>query len=250
MALPFTFSGLSTAQMSDLDANFAALGALTAIPCLVAGTNNLSLTPLANTPTLSAYGNYQPFVTVAAGGNTGAVTAVFSGLPILNVYKDTAVGPINLAGGEIVAGNLIFLVYDAALNSGAGGFHLITRVGTSSTPLSATTSVVTVGAVTFSAAAMSGNGTGYGIIARGGTQAGGFSDTTPTAALLLAAFPGAVIGSTFQTLLSNTTADTETLLAGSGVTVTGTATVAAGATRLFHAVFTAVGASPTVIFYG
>ena len=124
MSLPYTFANLTTAQLSYLDANFAAVGALTPIPCGTAGTNALALTPLANSPTVTQYANYGAFSGVVAVTNTGAVTAQVSSLPVLSVYKDTAAGPTALTGGELVAGNAFYLVYDAALNSNAGGFHL------------------------------------------------------------------------------------------------------------------------------
>lgn len=127
MALPVTFAGLTAAQMAQLDQNFAALGALTAIPCVVSGTNVLTLTQTANTPTIPGYVNYQGFLGAAAGTNTGGVTANVGGLGARNVYKDTAAGPAVLTGGEIFIHNLVILIYDSALNSGAGGFHLQAR---------------------------------------------------------------------------------------------------------------------------
>jgi hypothetical protein len=126
MPLPFIFANASTVTTPQLDANYAALGALTAIPCTVAGTNALTLTGLVNTPTVSAYSNYQPFSAVAVATNTSTTIARFGALPALNVYKDSTSGPTTLVGGEIVVGNLITLIYDASLNSGAGGFHLQT----------------------------------------------------------------------------------------------------------------------------
>lgn len=126
MPLPFIFAAATTVTTPQLDANFAALGALTAITNTAAGTNAITLTPLANTPSVSAYANYQPFSFVAVATNTGVVTARYAGLALLNAYKDSATGPVLLTGGEIVAGNLVTLIYDASLNSGAGGFHVQT----------------------------------------------------------------------------------------------------------------------------
>lgn len=125
MPLPFTFAGLSTALMSDLDANFAALGAMTSIPCGISGTNALTLTPNANTPTIAVYTNYQQFVGVASAANTGLTTARVGGLSVLSIFKDRSGGPSVLSGGEIIAGNIIVLTFDSALSAGAGGFHLL-----------------------------------------------------------------------------------------------------------------------------
>ena len=74
MALPFAFTSVTSAHGSDLDSNFAAVGALGVIPGTVAGTNALVFTAAANTPTISAYANYLRFSFVAAGSNTAATT--------------------------------------------------------------------------------------------------------------------------------------------------------------------------------
>jgi hypothetical protein len=125
MALPSTFTGNVTPTGEELDANFNALGALTPIPCSVSGTNAITLTPEANTPTVSAYANYAQFTGVAAGTNTTTVTAQVGAIPALTVYKDTIAGPVALSGSEIVQNTKLILMYDSTLNSGAGGFHLI-----------------------------------------------------------------------------------------------------------------------------
>lgn len=125
MTLPIIFAGLpGPVPLADLDTNFAALGALAVIPCTITGTNALTLAPAANTPTVGSYQNYQAYAGIAAVTNTGSTTAAVGSLATLNVYKDSTTGPVALAGGEIVAQNYIALVYDSALNSGNGGFHL------------------------------------------------------------------------------------------------------------------------------
>jgi hypothetical protein len=126
MPLPFIFANATTVTTPQLDADFAALGAFVAIPCTVTGTNALTLGPVGNAPTVAAYVNYMPFSAVAVATNTGATTARLGSLAALSVYKDSPAGPVALAGSEIIIGNLITLIYDAALNAGAGGFHLQT----------------------------------------------------------------------------------------------------------------------------
>ena len=128
MALPFAFTAVTTAHGSDLDNNFAAVGALGTIPGTVAEINAIVFTAGANTPTISAYANYLRFSFIAVGTNTAATTFRYGALAILNVYKDLAAGPTALAGGEIVIGNLVTLAYDLALNAGAGGFHLVSSM--------------------------------------------------------------------------------------------------------------------------
>lgn len=158
MALPYLFANVTAATGPQLDADFAAVGALTVIPCTVAGTNSLTLTPAANTPTINVYANYLRLSGIAAATNTAATSARYGALGLLNVYKDTAAGPVALAGGEIVQNCAFTLIYDSALNSGAGGWHLV------STPLSAfggsvsgSLSAPTITATVISAASVAGS---------------------------------------------------------------------------------------------
>jgi hypothetical protein len=99
------------------------------LPCTVSGTNALILTAL-TTPTVPsppiALQAQLRVSGIATGTNTGATTANVSGTGALAVYKDTASGPAVLSGGEIFVGNYIVLTYDAALNTGSGGWHLET----------------------------------------------------------------------------------------------------------------------------
>jgi hypothetical protein len=124
MSLPWTFGPQSSVTLPMLNDNFVALGALTPIPCAITGTTTLTLTPLTNTPTISAYANYMQFTGIAPATNAGAVNALVAGLGTVAVYKDGPAGPTALTGGEIRDDTLITLIYDTALNSGAGGFHL------------------------------------------------------------------------------------------------------------------------------
>ena len=129
MALPFLFANVSTLATPALDTNYAALGALTPIPCDVAGTNSLTLAPLASTPTVAAYSNYMQFTGIAVQTNTSSVSAIVNAVALLPVYKDTSGSPAVLTGGEIVATCAFGLLYDSALNSGNGGFHLMQITG-------------------------------------------------------------------------------------------------------------------------
>jgi hypothetical protein len=134
MAFTFTFGTVSVAQAGWLDANFQAAGLLGTLPCIVSGTNALTLTPF-TTPTIpTPVFGLQAQVRVsgiAAATNTTAVTAAVGGTPALPVYKDTSAGPVVLAGNEIALGNVFTLTYDAALDSGGGGYHLGTAPASS-----------------------------------------------------------------------------------------------------------------------
>lgn len=145
MGLPFSFSNNTTPKGAQLDAVLAALGALTPIPCAVSGTNTITLTPEADTPTVAAYANYGQFSGVAAATNTGAVTVSVGSLAALAVYKDTIGGPKPLTGGEIIINCPLLLMYDSMLNTGSGGFHLI------SAPSRSVHSLTTLATLTFGA---------------------------------------------------------------------------------------------------
>lgn len=129
MAYSTVFAAATSATGAQLDGNFDAAGLLGTVPCQVAGTNALTLTPY-TTPTIGtppvALQAQVRFSGIAAATNSGAVTANCGGLGALAVYKDTSGGPAALTGSEIVGGNYFVLAYDAALNSGAGGYHLET----------------------------------------------------------------------------------------------------------------------------
>lgn len=154
MPLPTLFANNENPAGPELDGCFNALGALTGIPCVIAGTNTITLTPnTVNTPTVSAYSVNQPYVGIAGGTNTGPATGQVGSLAAINVYKDTASGPVLLEGGEIRTGNFVQFIYDSSLNSGAGGLHLV--VGNPSPIITPTFPVkhilTTTAQVTFSA---------------------------------------------------------------------------------------------------
>lgn len=132
MPLPFTFGPPTTsATGTNLDDDFNAIARYIVTTCTITGTNTLVLAPFSDSPAVSAYRNIQIFSGRAAATNTSTVTASVSGLATLNVYKDTPSGPTLLSGGEIVINNYFQLVYDSLLNSGSGGFHLLTTPATS-----------------------------------------------------------------------------------------------------------------------
>ena len=106
--------------------------------------------------------------------------------------------------------------------------------------------VATEGAATYTAAQLLG-----GLILRdpaGDNRA----DVSPTAALLVAAIPGAVVGTSFEFTIRNTAdaGETITVTAGDGVTLSGTMTIAQNNTKRFLAVCTNVtGAAEAVTIY-
>jgi hypothetical protein len=77
-----------------------------------------------------------------------------------------------------------------------------------------------------------------GLLLRTG-PAGAFSDTTPTAAQIVALIQKADINSNRMVLIRNGGGGVMTLLAGSGVTLQGTTTIAAGNARFYLVTVTA-----------
>jgi energy-converting hydrogenase Eha subunit B len=73
--------------------------------------------------------------------------------------------------------------------------------------------------------------------------------TLPTAALLVPQIEGAQVGSAIRFFVKELGAGTATVAAGTGGTVTGTATIATLNIKEFLLVVTAIGASPTYTAY-
>lgn len=102
--------------------------------------------------------------------------------------------------------------------------------------------IATAGVATYTAAQIL-----TGLVLRDPAGAGR-SDVTPTAALIVAAIPNAVIGSVFEFVLKNEAdaAETITVTAGAGVTLAGTMTIAQNNQRRFRVQITAIG-TPAVL---
>ncbi len=130
------FQNSSSNPLAALDNNVVTLSGAAPIACTVAGTNTLTLTQngvgLVPSSTLAVYTKQQLFTGIASATNTASVKATIGTLGALNVYKDTPSGPTLLSGGEIIINNAFSLLYDPALNSGLGGFHLTTSTAISS----------------------------------------------------------------------------------------------------------------------
>lgn len=70
--------------------------------------------------------------------------------------------------------------------------------------------------------------------------AAGVSDTTPTAAQLVAAIPNVAVGDVYELVVRNRNTGTLTLVAGTGVTLEGTTTIPTVNTRRYAIRFTNV----------
>lgn len=124
MAWPTIFANLpgGNQPLALLDGMFGQVAQMVAIPCTATGTNAITLQPIGNAPTLPSYAEFCAFRFKAAASSSSAVTAQFQALAALPVYQ--ADGVTQVAGGNIINGREYTLVYDAALNSGGGGFYL------------------------------------------------------------------------------------------------------------------------------
>jgi len=87
-----------------------------------------------------------------------------------------------------------------------------------------------------------------GVILRSGSTAA-YTDTTDTAANIVAAIQGCQIGTAFQLRITNTVAFIDTIAAGAGVTLAGTTAIAASTYRDFVGVVTNV-VTPAVTLTG
>lgn len=116
------FGPLSNATGAELDGNFANVALLGAYPSAAVGTNSITLTPTINAPAITAYQNYQGFTFVVPTNTTGAVTVRVGALAVLPLYwpSGTQVG-----SGDLTAGQLCLIAYNAALNSNNGGFVVL-----------------------------------------------------------------------------------------------------------------------------
>lgn len=134
MALPTIFATQPTGNVpaSDLDANFNAVAAMGIMQCTASGTNSITLTPAANQPAVSAYANYQQFSFVPAATPTGSVSLQVGSLALLPLYY--ADGKTQASVGAFTAVQLVIMVYNSALNSGAGGFQIVSLISASQIP--------------------------------------------------------------------------------------------------------------------
>ena len=118
------FANLTAPTGPELYGNFTAFAVFGNIPCTVSGTNALTLVQNANTPTLTQLTSYIRFTGTFAATNNGAMTVQIGSFGVLPAYRDGPSGPTAFVGGECIIGNMFSAIYDPALNSGNGGYHI------------------------------------------------------------------------------------------------------------------------------
>jgi hypothetical protein len=124
MTWPTTFGTLlgGDQPLSLFDGMFNQTAAMIQIPCSASGNNAVSLTPLVNCPTLTAYNELGGYRFRANGNSSAAVTAQFNGIGFLPVYHADGVTQANV--GDLVNGQEYVLIYSATLSGGFPGFFL------------------------------------------------------------------------------------------------------------------------------
>ena len=130
-AVPNIFGALTTPSLPNLDSDFTAVTPNVVLACNAAGTNALTLTPLAGTLSQTAYSDKELFSFIALNTSTASVTAQIGALGSINLYK---AGGITQAGsGDIVASQYYIIAYQASLNASAGGFVIVSAIPPSAT---------------------------------------------------------------------------------------------------------------------
>jgi hypothetical protein len=128
------------ANLNLWDQSLADMGSLGMIPCTAAGTNAITLTPIASAfaPNISAPPlQLQNFTFVAANTSTGAVTvqvvpATGSGA-FLKLYRMD--GVTQAAANDILSGVTYTITYNSALNGAAGGYQILAPISNEINPI-------------------------------------------------------------------------------------------------------------------
>lgn len=117
-----TSGGLNVLQQMFTSIN----GLVPTLACDVAGSNVLTLTPVAISPQVIGYVSFLGMAFVAQNNSAGLVTAMLNlptgTLDTLPVYKDR--GATQAAAGDILQNRFYIVYYVDTLNSGNGGFVL------------------------------------------------------------------------------------------------------------------------------
>ena len=124
MTYPTVFANLTAGNQpaSLLDTMFNIGGNQGNIPCTASGTNAITLTPNVNFFLPASYQNYQMVSFAAVATSTGAVTVRIGALAFVNLYNPNGV---QSSTNDITIGTVYIAIYNSALNTGAGGFQII-----------------------------------------------------------------------------------------------------------------------------
>ncbi len=126
MTFPTIFANLPTgsSNLNIFDTMFNVVGGMGCIFCTASGANTITLTLNTNMPNVTAYANYQKFGFVAAADNTGAVTLNVNGIGALQAFGPGGTNQLSYPQ-VLTVGTYYEFIYNSALNSGAGGFEIV-----------------------------------------------------------------------------------------------------------------------------
>lgn len=153
-------------------------------------------------------------------------------------YPETiaAATGVTLSGQTVIPGLSVGEFLVTYTGAGAVSVQGLEVVPLSTQPQVAINALTTVGAGTITGSSIVG-----GVITRSGPVAA-FTDTTDTAANIISALPNAQVGMSWAFTLKNTTAFTDTLAAGAGVTLSGATVLPPNTVLRALATYTGAGA--------
>lgn len=128
MALPNTFANQTSVNMQEFDQNYLAVANMGKWGTTATGTNSITLTPTANQPDVGAYANGQKFSFTAPNNSTGAVSLQVNAIGLLPLYAPSGA---QAGSGTLASGSYYEIVYLSALNTGAGGFLIVSALPSS-----------------------------------------------------------------------------------------------------------------------
>lgn len=128
MTLPNTFANETSPGMIELDQNFAAVANMAIWNTSATGTNTIALTTTSNQPAVSAYTDRQRFQFIGPNNSTNSVAVAVNSLSALPLYLITGV---QAGSGDVASGTPYLVIYLSALNSGNGGFQILSAVPSS-----------------------------------------------------------------------------------------------------------------------
>ena len=123
MTFPTTFTNLPAGNQpaSLLDQMFIIVGGMGSIPCTAVGLNSITATPITGYYQPTAYANFQLISFTVPASLSGAASVRLGSLPFVKLFMPTGV---QANSGDLLIGNFVMCAFNAALDSGNGGFQV------------------------------------------------------------------------------------------------------------------------------
>lgn len=123
MTFPTVFANLAAGNQPAalLDNMFNIAGAAGTIPCTATGTNTVTATPITNFYQPASYANFQTISFVMPATLTGSATIRLGTLPFVKLFMPSS---LQAGAGDISIGTFVIAAFNAALDSGNGGFQV------------------------------------------------------------------------------------------------------------------------------